>query len=53
MIALEGELRALDDRNTNGIKVLDVDWSPLADGDHLQVGRYRLNVIETAGSDPG
>ena len=51
----EGELRALDDRSTNGIQVNgeDVDWSPLADGDHLQVGRYRLNVIETAGSDPG
>ena len=48
----EGELRALDDRSTNGIQVNgeDVDWSPLADGDQLQVGRYRLNVIETAGS---
>ncbi len=51
----EGQLSALDDRSTNGILVNGeaVDWSPLADGDHLQVGRYRLNVIETAGSGPG
>ena len=51
----EGELRALDDRSTNGILVNGevVDWSPLVDGDRLQVGRYCLNVIETAGSGPG
>ncbi len=50
----EGELSALDDRSTNGILVNGepVDWSPLADGDRLQVGRYSLNVIETAGSGP-
>jgi hypothetical protein len=51
----EGELKALDDRSMNGIAVNGevVDWAPLADGDQLQVGRYRLNVIETAGSGPG
>lgn len=51
----DGELSALDDRSTNGILVNGeaVDWSPLSDGDHMQVGRYRLNVIETAGSGPG
>jgi hypothetical protein len=51
----EGELRALDDRSMNGILVNGegVDWSPLADGDQVQIGRYRLNVIETAGSAPG
>jgi hypothetical protein len=50
----EGELRALDDRSTNGIQVNgeSVDWSPLVDGDELQVGRYTLHVIETAGSAP-
>jgi FHA domain/Zinc-ribbon containing domain len=48
----EGELRVLDDRSMNGIRVNGepVDWSPLADGDELQIGRYTLSVIETAGA---
>ena len=48
----EGELRVLDDRSMNGISVNgdNVDWSPLADGDELQIGRYTLHVIESAGS---
>jgi hypothetical protein len=47
----EGELRVLDDRSMNGISVNEeqVDWSPLADGDELQIGRYTLSVIESAG----
>jgi FHA domain/Zinc-ribbon containing domain len=47
----EGELRVLDDRSMNGIMVNGecVDWSPLRDGDELQVGRYTLHVVETAG----
>jgi predicted RNA-binding Zn-ribbon protein involved in translation (DUF1610 family) len=50
----EGELRVLDDRSTNGILVNGecVDWSPLCDGDELQVGRYTLHVVETAGARP-
>jgi hypothetical protein len=50
----EGELRVLDDRSMNGIRVNGeaVDWSPLSDGDELQVGRYTLSVIETSG-EPG
>ena len=46
----EGELRVLDDRSMNGIRVNDeqVDWSPLADGDELEIGRYALSVIESA-----
>ena len=46
----EEELRVLDDRSMNGIAVNGepVDWSPLADGDELQVGRYTLHVIEIA-----
>jgi pSer/pThr/pTyr-binding forkhead associated (FHA) protein len=46
----EGELRVLDDRSMNGIWVNGepVDWSPLADGDELQIGRYTLSVIESA-----
>jgi pSer/pThr/pTyr-binding forkhead associated (FHA) protein len=48
----EGELRVLDDRSMNGIRVNGepVDWSPLADGDELQIGRYTLTVIESTGS---
>jgi hypothetical protein len=48
----EGELRALDDRSMNGICVNGepVDWSPLSDGDELQIGRYTLSVIESAGA---
>src|SRR3954452_21858976 len=48
----EGDLRVLDDRSMNGILVNGepVDWSPLADGDELQIGRYPLNVIESAGA---
>jgi predicted nucleic acid-binding Zn-ribbon protein len=48
----EGELRVLDDRSMNGILVNGepVDWSPLADGDELQIGRYTLSVIETEGT---
>jgi FHA domain/Zinc-ribbon containing domain len=48
----EGELRVLDDRSMNGINVNGeaVEWSPLADGDELQIGRYTLVVIESAGA---
>lgn len=48
----EGELRVLDDRSMNGILVNGepVDWSPLADSDQLQIGRYTLSVIESAGT---
>ena len=47
----EGDLRVLDDRSMNGICVNGepADWSPLQDGDELQIGRYTLSVIETAG----
>jgi len=49
----EGELRVLDDRSMNGILVNGepVDWSPLADGDQLQIGRYTLCVIESEGRE--
>jgi FHA domain-containing protein/zinc ribbon family protein len=50
----EGELRVLDDRSMNGILVNGeaVDWSPLADGDELQIGRYTLSVVERGGTEP-
>jgi hypothetical protein len=42
------ELRALDDRSLNGLFVNgeQVEWTPLSDGDELEIGRYRLYVIE-------
>ena len=48
MLTESGELRALDDRSLNGLFVNGerVDWAPLADGDELEIGRYRLYVLE-------
>jgi DNA-directed RNA polymerase subunit RPC12/RpoP len=48
----EDEIRVLDDRSLNGVFVNgeQVDWSPLADGDELAVGRYRLHLIDTMSS---
>jgi hypothetical protein len=44
----DDELRALDDRSLNGLFVNGehVEWTPLADGDELEIGRYRLYVID-------
>lgn len=44
----DGELRALDDRSLNGLLVNgeQVEWAALSDGDELEVGRYRIYVIE-------
>jgi hypothetical protein len=41
-------LRALDDRSLNGLFVNGrrVEWARLADGDELEVGRFRLYVVE-------
>jgi hypothetical protein len=43
-----GELRALDDRSLNGLFVNGerVEWAPLSDGDELEIGRYRLYLLE-------
>lgn len=48
----EGELRVLDDRSMNGLSINGetVDWAPVVDGDELEIGRYTLHVIETAGA---
>jgi hypothetical protein len=45
----DDELRALDDRSLNGLFVNGdaVEWAPLTNGDELEVGRYRLYVIQT------
>ncbi|HSI80402.1 MAG TPA: FHA domain-containing protein [Solirubrobacterales bacterium] len=44
----EGDLRALDDRSLNGLFVNGrrVEWSRLGEGDELEIGRYRLFVLE-------
>ena len=44
----DGDLRALDDRSMNGLFVNGelVEGAPLADEDELEVGRYRLYVLE-------
>ena len=43
-----GDLRALDDRSLNGLLVNGerVEWAALRDGDELEIGRYRLYVLE-------
>jgi hypothetical protein len=44
----EDELRALDDRSLNGLFVNGerVEWAPLEDGDELEIGCYRLYVLQ-------
>jgi pSer/pThr/pTyr-binding forkhead associated (FHA) protein len=45
----DDELRALDDRSLNGLFINGerVEWAPLIDGDELEIGRYRLYVVQT------
>lgn len=40
--------RVLDDRSLNGILVngRKIEWTELADGDELTIGRYRLHVLQ-------
>jgi predicted nucleic acid-binding Zn-ribbon protein len=44
----QGDLRALDDRSLNGLFVNgeQVDWVALSDGDELEIGCYRLHVLD-------
>lgn len=43
-------VRVIDDRSLNGIFVngARVEWSPLADGDEITVGRHTLFFLDTA-----
>jgi pSer/pThr/pTyr-binding forkhead associated (FHA) protein len=43
-------VRVIDDRSLNGIFVngARVEWSPLADGDEITVGRHTLFYLDTA-----
>jgi pSer/pThr/pTyr-binding forkhead associated (FHA) protein len=49
----ENGVRVLDDRSLNGISVNGrrVEWSPLADGDELSIGRHLLYFLDTV-SEP-
>jgi pSer/pThr/pTyr-binding forkhead associated (FHA) protein len=50
LIAVEETgVRVLDDRSLNGIQVNGrrVEWSPLADGDELVIGRHALYYLDT------
>jgi pSer/pThr/pTyr-binding forkhead associated (FHA) protein len=47
-------VRVLDDRSLNGIYVNGnrVEWSPLADGDEIMVGRHTLYFLDTVSVRP-
>ncbi len=44
----DGRLKALDDRSLNGLFVNGdrVEWTALGDGDELEIGRFRLYVLD-------
>jgi DNA-directed RNA polymerase subunit RPC12/RpoP len=43
-----GEVRVLDDRSLNGVRVNGerVEWGSLADGDELAIGRFRFYLLD-------
>jgi pSer/pThr/pTyr-binding forkhead associated (FHA) protein len=47
-------VRVLDDRSLNGIFVngARVEWSPLADGDEITIGRHSLYFMDTVAVSP-
>lgn len=51
----DGEVRVLDDRSLNGVRVNGrrIEWGSLADGDELTVGRFRLYLLERAPTGSG
>jgi pSer/pThr/pTyr-binding forkhead associated (FHA) protein len=54
IVAQADGVRVLDDRSLNGVYVNGrrVEWSPLADGDEIVVGRHTIHFMETAAGDP-
>ncbi len=48
-------VRILDDRSLNGVFVNGerVEWRTLADGDEIDVGRYRLTFLDVAAVEAG
>jgi pSer/pThr/pTyr-binding forkhead associated (FHA) protein len=49
VVSQEDGVRVLDDRSLNGVYVNGrrVEWSPLADGDELTIGRHTLFFMDT------
>jgi pSer/pThr/pTyr-binding forkhead associated (FHA) protein len=47
-------VRVLDDRSLNGVYVNGrrVEWSPLADGDEIVVGRHTIHFLDSAAGEP-
>ena len=52
IVAQADGVRVLDDRSLNGVYVNGrrVEWSPLADGDEIVVGRHTIHFLEAAAS---
>lgn len=50
VVKQEDGVRVLDDRSLNGVYVNGrrVEWSPLADGDEITIGRHSLFFVDTA-----
>ena len=50
IVAQADGVRVLDDRSLNGVYVNGrrVEWSPLADGDEIVVGRHTIHYMDTA-----
>ena len=50
IVAQADGVRVLDDRSLNGVYVNGrrVEWSPLADGDEIVVGRHTIHFLDTA-----
>jgi pSer/pThr/pTyr-binding forkhead associated (FHA) protein len=50
IVAQADGVRVLDDRSLNGVYVNGrrVEWSPLADGDEIIVGRHTIHFLDTA-----
>ena len=47
-------VRVLDDRSLNGVYVNGrrVEWSPLADGDEIVLGRHTIHFMDSAADQP-
>jgi pSer/pThr/pTyr-binding forkhead associated (FHA) protein len=54
IVAQADGVRVLDDRSLNGVYVNGrrVEWSPLADGDEIVVGRHTIHFMDSVTSEP-
>jgi pSer/pThr/pTyr-binding forkhead associated (FHA) protein len=52
IVAQADGVRVLDDRSLNGVYVNGrrVEWSPLADGDAILVGRHTIHFLDATGA---